>query len=158
MSDTLPVRIAGPVELAPPSVHRAQTAIRYREALEARAAGAEYYQIAEMLGISERSAEELVKRALKATLREPADDVRKLELKRLDMFLQVYMAKALDGHGPSLDRCLAIMERRARLEGIDAPIEMDYASIRTQFFQPLAEILPREMMVEVLQKFSEMRA
>lgn len=157
MSDTLPVRYAGAVEVVGPSAHRARTALRYREALEARAAGAEFYQIAELLGITEDSARRLVKRALDATLREPADDVRKLELKRLDMYLQVYHAKAMDGHGPSLDRCLAIMERRARIEGIDAPIEVDYASIRSQFFQPLAEILPPEQMAEVLMKFSEQR-
>lgn len=141
-----------------PSVETAQNALRTRMALEARAAGFEYYQIADKMDISVKAAEALVKRGLKATLREPADDVRKLELKRLDMLMQVFFDQAMKGHGPSVDRVLVMMERRARIEGIDAPLELDFAAIRSQFFQRARDVLPPEMYVMMLHAFSEGKA
>lgn len=153
----LPVPYAFPLERAGPSVRNAQNALRMRQALEARAQGFEYYQIANELGCSVAAAQELVKRGLKATLREAADDVRKLELKRLDMLMQVYFDKAMQGHGPSVDRVLMMMERRARIEGIDAPIDHDQASLRNQFFQRLAAVMDHGEYVRVLRALSEMR-
>lgn len=141
-----------------PSVESAANALRTRAALEARAHGFEYYQIGEQLGVTTKAAEMIVRRGLKATLREPADDVRKLELKRLDMLLQVYFDQAMSGHGPSVDRVLMMMERRARIEGIDAPLELDFASIRSQFFQRARDVLPPEMYVMMLHAFSEGKA
>lgn len=146
-----------PLERMGPSVRSAENAVRIRQALEARAAGFEYYQIAAEMGVTVQTAQEYVKRGLKATLREAADDVRKLELKRLDMLMQVYFDQAMKGHGPSVDRVLVMMERRARIEGIDAPIDHDQASLRNQFFQRLAAVMPHEEYVRVLRALSETR-
>ena len=58
-------------------------------------------------------------RALKKTLQEPADEVRTLEVERLDSLLNGLWQRR---HVPEItDRILRIMERRAKLLGLDAP-------------------------------------
>lgn len=154
-SDNLPVHYMR--QAVGPSVARADHAVRVRAALEARARGYEYYQIADEMGVTTTTAERYVKDGLKVTLREASEEVRKLELKRLDMMMQVYMVKALDGHGPSCDRVLAIMERRARIEGIDAPLEVDFAAVRAEFFGLVRDVLGPEQTAILLQAMVERR-
>lgn len=59
--------------------------------------------------------------ALRATLQEPADELRSLELERLDRLLLGVWSQAAKGNQGAVDRALKIMERRARLLGLDAP-------------------------------------
>ncbi len=97
------------------------------QAVELRKGGATYQSIADVLGYnSPQAAWEAVTRTLMETMREPADELRKLEVDRLDsLFLTVYpMAK--QGILSAVDRCLRIMERRARLLGLDAPMIFDW--------------------------------
>lgn len=61
-----------------------------------------------------------VQRELQRTIQPLADEVRKMEIARLDRYLTVFDKKAMTGDGWSLDRCLRIMERRAALLGLDA--------------------------------------
>ncbi|HZB28950.1 MAG TPA: hypothetical protein VE465_02170 [Streptosporangiaceae bacterium] len=60
------------------------TAKRDAEAARLRSRGLSYRAIAAELGMEAASAHEAVQRALKATVAEPAADVRQLELERLD--------------------------------------------------------------------------
>lgn len=61
---------------------------RARDAVELRKAGASYRQIADRLGYkSSASAYSAVRRALEKTLREPTDELREIELQRLDALL-----------------------------------------------------------------------
>jgi hypothetical protein len=61
---------------------------RHLQALELRKAGATYQAIADQLGYANaQGAHKAVASALKATLREAAEDVRELELTRLDTML-----------------------------------------------------------------------
>lgn len=65
-------------------------------------------------------------RALKKTLQEPADEVRMLEVERLDSLLNGLWQRR---HVPEItDRILRIMERRAKLLGLDAPVRSDVTS------------------------------
>ena len=103
-------------------------------ALELRKSGATYQQIATKLGYkSSAGAYGAVKRALRAVIREPAEDVRELELARLDALLEVAWRKATTGDGSlyAIDRALEIMRRRAALLGLDAPAEVN-VSIRDE--------------------------
>ena len=108
------------------SPRRVQAKLRAAEALELRAGGAEYAVIAQRLGYSNPSgAWDAVDRALKATLQEPADKLRKLELRRLDaMWLRAWTRFAGGGldAGAAGPLCLKIMQRRAELLGLDAPV------------------------------------
>lgn len=93
-------------------------------ALEYRKMGYTFAQIAEAVGFnSAQSAHEAVKSALLKVIREPAEDVLKLELERLDaMFVPAY-AGAIKGDLLSISSALAIMGRKARLLGLDAPVK-----------------------------------
>jgi len=98
---------------------------RDQKALEMRRAGKDYDSIAKALEYFDRShARKVIMRLLKADrekLAETADEVRELELQRIDKMFEVAYAKALDGHLLSIDRALRLMERRASMLGLDAP-------------------------------------
>jgi hypothetical protein len=82
-----------------------------------------YAEIAKQLGLSSPgNAYRIVKNALKATYREPADDVRKLELERLDRLTMALWKRAQSGEAEAIDRVLKLMDRRAKLLGLDAPV------------------------------------
>lgn len=96
------------------------------KALHYRKMGLTYAEIADRLGMgSPQAAWNAVESALKRTLQEPADVVRKLELGRLDaMFVPVYV-NACRGDLAALSAALNIMARRARLLGLDAPLKTE---------------------------------
>ena len=93
---------------------------RHLQALELRKAGVTYEVIAGQLGYATASgARKAVVSALKATLREPAAELRELELARLDAMLLPLWRPVQAGDEKAVDRALRIMERRARLLGLD---------------------------------------
>lgn len=93
---------------------------RQGKALVLRQAGHTYEQIAKALGYAQKSgAHAAVKEALKMCFREAAEEVRALELERLDSLWITFFPLAKAGDGDSLDRCLKIMARRAMLLGLD---------------------------------------
>ena len=93
-------------------------------ALELRKGGATYASIASELGYtSAGGAHNAVSRALKKTLKEPANEVRILELERLDALLGAMWPHK--NRPEMLDRILKIMERRAKLLGLDAPTKSE---------------------------------
>jgi hypothetical protein len=101
---------------------RVQAHARQLQALELRKAGATYQAIAEQLGYAHaKGAYKAVASALKLTLREPADGLRELEVARLDAMLLALWRRVQSGDEKAVDRALRIMERRARLLGLDAP-------------------------------------
>lgn len=108
----------------PPHRKDAAAAARALQALELRKAGATYEAIARQCGYSGKGAAyNAVQRELQRTMQEPADDVRQLELLRLDDLYRAMIPKALRGDKDStwyVDRCLNIMDRRAKLLGLDA--------------------------------------
>ena len=102
---------------------------RQRQALEYRKAGMGFEQIAGHLGYRDASgAYRAVRRALKATIQQSAEEVRDLEVARLDAMLLALWPRAANPKGPDLlaiDRALKIMARRAALLGLDAPAKID---------------------------------
>ena len=126
-------------------VRTVDTAERDAEAARLRTRGYSYQQIADELGwVSRGDAYRAVQRVLADTVKEAGDEVRAIELARLDGLhvaaMDVLERKhvtvsngrvvSLDGSGPlpddgpvlaAIDRLLKIQERRARLLGLDAP-------------------------------------
>ena len=95
---------------------------RQRRALELRKAGLGYQAIAARLGYASHSgAIKAVQTAMRRTLQEPADELRALELARLDDLLRGIWVAARTGNVQKIDRVLRIMQRRASLLGLDAP-------------------------------------
>jgi AraC-like DNA-binding protein len=102
---------------------------RQRQALNARKAGKSYQEIAREVGYKSASgAHAAVRLALKKTLQEPADELRKLEIARLDAMLEAVWPQVEKGDARSVEVALKIEERRARLLGLDAPSEVDVTS------------------------------
>lgn len=101
-------------------------AIRQQEialkALELRKAGATYEMIAQQLGYkSKGTAFSAVARLMNQSKREGAKEAFEMELRRLDDLLMSVWPAARQGEMPAIDRALRIMERRAKMLGIDAP-------------------------------------
>lgn len=120
------------------SGNRIDAAERQRKALEARKAGASYDQIARQLGYAgTSSAHKAVTSALRKLIQEPADELRHLELTRLDALLIVVWQQAMKGSLPAIDRAIRLMERRAKLLGLDAPLKFDLAAIVAQVAEEL---------------------
>ncbi|WP_326642900.1 hypothetical protein OG884_18760 [Streptosporangium sp. NBC_01755] len=123
-----------------------ETATRDAEAARLRTRGLTYRQIADELGMAgPGKAHEAVRRVLAETTQEAADDLRMVELERLDEMYQaalkvletehyavshgrvIYLEEGgppLTDDGPvlaAIDRLLKVQERRAKLLGLDAP-------------------------------------
>ncbi len=130
----------------------ARQAEKRRRCLELREAGYSYEEIAQEMGWSHRSpAQRYVQRALKATYQEPADAVRQLELRRLDRLAkgiwQQATGKPASGETPAeppslfaIDRLMKLMDRRARLLGLDAPIKTD-SKVAVESLSPMFNIV-----------------
>ena len=129
-------------------VRTLETAERDAETARLRGRGLSFAEIGKRLGMSRQGATAAHKRALREVVREAAEDVRAVELDRLDTLYRTalgVMAKShwtvqngrivrdadgrpLEDSGPRLgaiDRALKVQERRARLLGLDAPTKND---------------------------------
>jgi hypothetical protein len=93
-------------------VTRSKLAIRERQktALGFRLGGYTFQAIAERMRCSEHTAHRLVEQALTETIREPTENVRKLELERLDSMFAAFWGGAECGCRVSVAVCLKIME------------------------------------------------
>jgi len=100
------------------------------EALKYRSRGYTYQQIADTMGCSKPTAFARVKRALAAIPAEAVDEYRRLEGERLDNLLAIATHQAMTKKSLfAIDRCLAIMDRRAKLLGLDAPIRTEVITL-----------------------------
>lgn len=96
------------------------------ECLELRKKGYTFQQIADAMGFSTpQQAHKTVKKALKEIIREPAVEVLKLELQRLDaMFVPAFKKAIAYGSKDSINSCLNIMKRRSAFLGLDKPAKV----------------------------------
>ena len=111
-----------------------EQAILDTEALKLRSNGLTYQKVADYLGVSKSTAHERVQRALAAIPKEAVEEYRKLETERLDTMLERVMEKVTHDDGKSgflfaVDRALAIMDRRAKLLGLDSPTKHEVITL-----------------------------
>ena len=108
---------------------------RIAEALDLRARGRTYREIAAFTGVSVRQAFEDVKQGLadhRESYAETAADVRTVELARLDRLwrrAEDLLESDDDDGAKAIGAALRIMERRARLLGLDAQVEQVAGSV-----------------------------
>ena len=89
--------------------------------LELRRAGLTWQSISEQTGYAEATgAYAAYKRAIKRVMAEPVEEVRTQELDRLDRMQVAVWNRALKGDDKAINTVLRLMERRARLLGLDA--------------------------------------
>jgi len=120
------------------------------QALEARRQGMTYEAIAKAVGYADRaSAYKAVMSALQATLREPAEAVREIELQRLDQVIASMWPGMAGGDPKAAAIVLRALERRATMLGLDAPakstVEIDIRkvseSIASELGLPVDEVI-----------------
>jgi hypothetical protein len=93
--------------------------------LELRRAGLTWQRIAEEVGYADHTgAYAAYKRAIKRTMQQPADELREAELDRIDRLQLALWPKAMKGDNASINTIVRLMERRARLLGLDTPIKI----------------------------------
>jgi hypothetical protein len=145
--------------MATPKAARARVAERRTQAIELRCAGASWETIAATLGYATRGAAcNDVARALDqrlAALGGQADRLRQLALERLDATLRAVWP-LLDSDDPATvvraaGTVVRIEERRARLEGTDAPAQVAAAVAVTQ---PVYDGPPRETLDQMLARIA----
>lgn len=101
-----------------------ESAEKHARALELRKQGKSLQQIADALGYASPSGvHQALTRAIAQTVAEPAADVRALELLRLDSLLERAWRKVEAGDLAPGDFILRLMTRRAKLLGLDAPVQ-----------------------------------
>lgn len=98
-----------------------------RQVVEMRRAGATYDDIARATGYKDASgARAAYIRAMQRTLVEAGtDEMRELELDRLDRLQRAVWGKAMQGDTTAIHTALKILDRRARYLGLDAPIRQE---------------------------------
>lgn len=110
------------------SNRRAEAAERTKQAVALRIAGATFAQIGERLGVSGQAAHKMVVKALAEIARqtaESAEQLRQMELQRLDALQASLWGDAMKGDEQKVDRVLRVMARRAALLGLDAPAKQE---------------------------------
>ena len=112
-----------------PKLPEARIQARRLQALELRKQGYSYRTIADTIGVNVSTAYYDVQESLKILRElemEKAEDVRGIEMERLDRLLLACWERAIDGDDKSVRACLSIMERRAKLMGLDAPTRNEH--------------------------------
>lgn len=103
--------------------------VRRMKALELRLAGASYRQIGAELGVHYSSAWHDVDIMLREYAKEPTEAIRNAEMGRLDRLMLAHWPAAIRGDVKATQQVLAIMDRRARLLGLDSPQKVDITGI-----------------------------
>lgn len=115
------------------SAQRAKTAERRAQAIQLRIAGLDYETIAKRLGYSSRqAAAKDLQRALARNLeleRTAADELRHIELMRLDRLQGSFWARALGGDLKAAEFCLKVVTERRKLLGLDAPAQVEVITL-----------------------------
>jgi hypothetical protein len=107
-----------------------------------RAAGFSYRQIGKQLGFSGQAAWLSINSALARTAPKASDTDRELEIQRLDTLFAAIYASATSGSLAAIDAALGIMDRRARLLGIDAPGRVKFGAPAVQRSAQPADSVP----------------
>lgn len=132
-----------------PNGAREVARLRRIKAIEMRAAGHSYREIAAALGYrSVASVYETVDRGLAEWVREPLDRMIALELLRLDQLIRAYWARAAGGDAEAASFVLKVLERRARMLGLDSPKRVDIHALIVEWARENA--LPVDEVTEIV--------
>lgn len=127
-----------------------ETAQRHAEWFKLRLAAKSYREIAELHGVHHSTVQEAISRRLKETLAEPANELRELELGRLDALIDTAWTEATsltatDGkeHGTKLaymEQVRKLLADRRKMLGLDAPSKVQHSFERLSDEELAAEL------------------
>lgn len=81
--------------------------------------------IAQAEGVSKTTVFNDIEAVIKAKTEVPAQQVREMELDRLDLLLDKLMPRVEQGDVQAIQTALKVMDRRAKFLGLDAPTKQD---------------------------------
>lgn len=114
---------------------------RRAEALALKLAGLTYAQIGDRLQISERGAHDLVQRTIERAENRAAAQERALENLRLDRAQMAIWPQVVAGDLKAVDTYLRLSARRAKLNGLDVPVDVHLSiSVRQEMESALAQL------------------
>lgn len=117
------------------------------EAMNLRLAGFSYEAIAERLEITEGSVVALIERTLERAVNHSVEQLREVENARLDRAQAAIWTKVLSGDEKAIATFITISQRRARLNGLDAPQQLNLAvSVKNEMEHALGEL--RQVMMQ----------
>ena len=111
----------------PGSALKLARVLREKRACELRLSGLSYKEIGVKLGITDMGAYKTVMRCLAREMddiRERIPAMRKIELNRCDKMLKAISGRVNKGDLKAITVALRISERRARLAGLDSPVDL----------------------------------
>lgn len=103
-----------------------------QEALDYRLQGHSYPKIAEAMGLRPTQLSTVydwVVEGMARIIREPAEKLREMELERIDLLLAAHFADAAGGDMEKTSTVLRVMDRRAKLLGLDAPTKTEVTGV-----------------------------
>jgi hypothetical protein len=109
-----------------------ERAIRDRRIIQARQAGQSVHDIAEKFELTAQTVSQIINNRLVQTIRlrdAEVDILRQQELDRLDALQAAAWPMAQEGHIDSLKICMAAVDRRCKLLGLDAPAQLEVISV-----------------------------
>jgi|694.fasta_scaffold00244_112 hypothetical protein len=112
------------MDLEIPTPGQVEEAQKRMQIMNLRISGWSMPEISNLLQIPEKETYSIVLQQLQewTTLtREQTEEMRTLELERLDAFLKSLWPKVISGSPKAIEVALKITERRAKLSGLDAP-------------------------------------
>ncbi len=120
---------------------RKKDATRRAEVMSLVMAGATYDQIAERLDVSFGDVHGIISRVLREKPDTGVDLMRQVENARLDRVQTGIWREVLNGNSKAISSFLAISQRRARLNGLDAPLQIEMsAHVKIEMQQALNEL------------------
>jgi len=114
-----------------PKVDAARAADRERiaKALELRKAGATYEKIAQLLGYASKgSAHTAVKNALKEITSRPAEEIRSIEITRLETIITILWPKIRAGDLKAIETFLKVQNQLAQFTGAYRPAKIAFTN------------------------------
>lgn len=105
------------------AINRAE---RDNRALELRKSGETLQRIANACGYCSAShAQQAIVKKIREIPRQNAEDVRTIEMERLDRMFLALWKKVKEGDEGAIETSLKVMARRSKLMGLDAPLAVD---------------------------------
>ncbi len=114
---------------------------RRKRALDLRLAGATLAEIAEAHGVSITTAHKDIRRCLSDIPKASADELRKQEIARLDKLQNACWQDAIHGDLSAIDRALKVIDRRAKMLGLDAPQQVEVTGVDVDLDATVARIM-----------------
>lgn len=138
-----------------PRKSNVESGLRAEKALQLRKLGYQYEEIAKQCGYANKgTAWHTVQKLLASRKVEAVDELRQVEGERLDDLGRTFMLKAMKGDEKAAGVVLRIMERRAKLFGLD---EQEQTAVQVNIYQSEEWLQMRNLFLEALAELPDAR-